>query len=624
MSQLIVALLVIAFAGFAVGVYRRMSLWRQGQAAAFSWMLLAQIPKRYLVDLHHIVARDKYIANTHVAAAGGVVGSVVMLVLIYFLGFKNSLTYGVLWGLLVLGLIGAFFVYKRRMNPPERLSKGLWSAVPYSLFAFGLGFLGLTVAEANAQQGTLALIATVLAVIGVREIAGGALLSRPLKHLLSGSVHLAFHPRQSRFDSVGNLSTDLRPMDSEADQYGVGKVSDFEWNRLLSFDACVECGKCQAACPAYAAGQPLNPKKLIQDLVAGMENRSDAKYSGSGHPGMEVGLHQPGESGAIFPSLIEEQTLYSCTTCRACVQECPMMIEHVDAIVDMRRFVALEKGGLPANAQGVLESLRNTDTVGGFALEDRANWSIDLDLPIAQPGQPVDILFWSGESAYELRNQKTLRLVAKLLKKAGVNVAVVGEKELDTGDVARRLGDELLFQNLAERNINYLNSLSFKRLLTIDPHAYHAIGQEYRALGGEFEVVHHTQLLNELLTSGDLSITKAVNRGRVTYHDPCYLGRYNGEVEAPRALIAALSGEFVEMERSGMNSRCCGWGGGAAFSDVPGERRVPDIRMNEIHEVDAKTVAVACPNCMTMLEGVVQDKTEVVDVVELVAEAVGV
>lgn len=301
-----------------------------------------------------------------------------------------------------------------------------------------------------------------------------------------------------------------------------------------------------------------------------------------------------------------------------------MMIEHVDAIVDMRRFVALEKGGLPANAQGVLESLRNTDTVGGFALEDRANWSIDLDLPIAQPGQPVDILFWSGESAYELRNQKTLRLVAKLLKKAGVNVAVVGEKELDTGDVARRLGDELLFQNLAERNINYLNSLSFKRLLTIDPHAYHAIGQEYRALGGEFTVVHHTQLLNELLTSGDLSITKAVNRGRVTYHDPCYLGRYNGEVEAPRALIAALSGEFVEMERSGMNSRCCGWGGGAAFSDVPGERRVPDIRMNEIHEVDAKTVAVACPNCMTMLEGVVQDKTEVVDVVELVAEAVGV
>ena len=133
-----------------------------------------------------------------------------------------------------------------------------------------------------------------------------------------------------------------------------------------------------------------------------------------------------------------------------------------------------------------------------------------------------------------------------------------GRKELDTGDVARRLGDELLFQNLAERNINYLNSLSFKRLLTIDPHAYHAIGQEYRALGGEFEVVHHTQLLNELLTRGDLSITKAVNRGRVTYHDPCYLGRYNGEVEAPRALIAALSGEFVEMERSGMNSRCCG------------------------------------------------------------------
>lgn len=624
MSDLILALLVIAGVGFAVGVYRRMVLWRQGQALHMSPALLLKVPKRYLVDLHHIVARDKYIANTHVAAAGGVVGALIMLVAVYVFGFKNSLGYGLLWGLLVLGLLGAFFVHRRRLNPPERLSKGTWNILPYSLFAFGLGFLGMSVAEANASQGTLALLATVLAVFGVREIAGGALLARPLKHLLSGSVHLAFHPRQARFDSLGQLSTDLRVMDPDAAQFGVGKVSDFEWNRLLSFDACVECGKCQAACPAYAAGQPLNPKKLIQDLVAGMEGRSDAKYQGSPHPGMPVGEHQAGEDGALFPSLIEEQTLYACTTCRACVQECPMMIEHVDAIVDMRRHVALEQGGVPVNAQAALDNLRHTDTLGGQALADRVHWSVDLQLPIAQPGQPVDVLFWSGESAYELRNQKTLRLVAGLLKKAGVNVAVVGEHELDTGDVARRLGDELLFQNLAERNINYLNTLSFNRILTIDPHAYHALGQEYRALGGHFEVVHHTQLLDELLKRGDLVIQHPINRSRLTYHDPCYLGRYNGETQAPRALIAALQGEFVELERSGMNSRCCGWGGGAAFSDVPGERRVPDIRMAEIHAVEAQTVAVACPNCMTMLEGVVQDQTEVVDIVELVAEAVGV
>ena len=624
MSALIVALLAIALVGFAAGVYRRLALWRQGRPAEFSMALLLQVPKRYLVDLHHIVARDKYIANTHVAAAGGVVGSVLMLVLVYVVGFKSTFTYGLMWGLLVLGLIGALFVYLRRRNPPERLSKGRWAAVPYSLFAFGLGFLGLTIAEANASQGTLALVATVLAVIGVREIAGGALLSRPLKHLLSGSVHLAFHPRQERFASLGALSTDLKLMDAESEQYGVGAVGDFEWNRLLSFDACVECGKCQAACPAYAAGQPLNPKKLIQDLVAGMEGRSDEPYAGSPHPGMPVGHHQPGQDGALFPSMIEEQTLYACTTCRACVQECPMMIEHVDAIVDMRRFVALEKGGVPANSQAVLETLRNTDTVGGFDLADRKNWSVDLQLPIAQPGQPVDVLFWSGESAYELRNQKTLRLVAKLLTKAGLNVAVIGEHELDTGDVARRLGDELLFQNLAERNINYLNTLSFNRIVTIDPHAFHALGQEYRAFGADFTVVHHTQLLDELIQNGQLNVSSSVNRGVVTYHDPCYLGRYNGETEAPRSLLAALNLNIAEMERSGMNSRCCGWGGGAAFSDIPGEKRVPDIRMQEIHSVEASTVAVACPNCMTMLEGVVQDKTEVVDVVELVAEAVGV
>lgn len=624
MSDLILVMLIIATVGFAVGVQRRLALWRQGRSVAMPWTLLLQVPKRYLVDLHHIVARDRYIANTHVAAAGGVVGAFVLLVVVYVFGFKNSLSYGLLWGLLVLGLIGAFFVYRRRVNPPSRLSKGAWNAVPYSLFAFGLGFLGMSLAEANASQGTLALISTVLAIFGIREIAGGALLSRPLKHLLSGAVHLAFHPRQDRFESLGQLSTDLRAMDPEAAQYGVAKISDFEWNRLLSFDACVECGKCQAACPAYAAGQPLNPKKLIQDLVAGMEGRDDAKYAGMPHPGMATGQHQASEDGALFPGLIEEQTLYACTTCRACVQACPMMIEHVDAIVDMRRYVALEKGGVPANAQAVLETLRNTDNVGGYALADRANWSIDLQLPIARPDVPVEVLFWSGESAYELRNQKTLRLVAQLLKKAGVNVAVVGEAELDTGDVARRLGDELLFQNLAERNINYLNTLQFDRILTIDPHAFHALGQEYRAFGADFDVVHHTQLLNELIQSGDLAVTQPINRGRVTYHDPCYLGRYNGEIQAPRALIDALQGEFVELERSGMDSRCCGWGGGAAFSDVPGERRVPDIRMAEIHAVQAQTVAVACPNCMSMLEGVVQDQTEVVDVVELVAEAVGV
>ncbi len=624
MSSLIVALLAIAVAGFAAGVYRRLALWRQGRAVDLPLSLLLQVPKRYLVDLHHIVARDRYIANTHVAAAGGVVGSFVLLVLVYVLGFKNAFTYGVLWGLLVLGLLGAFFVFKRRQSPPDRLSRGHWAMVPYSLFAFGLGFLGLTIAEANASQGTLALVATVLAIVGVREIAGGALLSRPLKHLLSGSVHLAFHPRQARFDQVGALSTDLRPMDPEAEQYGVGKVSDFEWNRLLSFDACVECGKCQEACPAYAAGQPLNPKKLIQDLVAGMEGRSDQAYAGAGHPGMPVGTHQPGSDGALFPSLLEEQTLYACTTCRACVQACPMMIEHVDAIVDMRRFVALEQGGVPSNAQAVLQTLRNTDTVGGYDLAERANWSVDLQLPIAQPGQHVEVLFWSGESAYELRNQKTLRLVAQLLKKAGVNAAVIGEQELDTGDVARRLGDELLFQNLAERNINYLNTLSFDRILTIDPHVLQALGQEYRAFGADFEVLHHTQLLDQLVHSGDLDLSRALQRGTVTYHDPCYLGRYNGETEAPRRLLDALNLQVAEMERSGMNSRCCGWGGGAAFSDVPGEHRVPDLRMQEIHAVQAKTVAVACPNCMTMLEGVVQDQTEVVDIVELVAEAAGV
>lgn len=625
MSSLITWLLIIGFAGFALGCLRRIQLWNQGRSVALSPWLILTIPKRYLVDLHHIVVRDRYIANTHIAAAGGVVGSLVVLSLIYIAGFQAGWLYGLVWGLLGLGLIGAAFVAWRRVNRPERLSAGAWNAIPYSLFAYGIGFTGLTLVEAGLIKGVFAAVALVFAAIGIIEITGGALLSRPLKHLLSGSAHLAFHPRQDRFESTGQLSTDLKPMDSEAPQYGVGHVQDFAWNRLLSFDACIECGKCQEVCPARAAGQPLNPKKLIQDLVAGLEGRSDAKYRGAGHPGQAVGAHAPcSQNGGLIGSMIEEETLFACTTCRACVEVCPMMIEHVDAIVDMRRFVALEQGGVPEKSRSALDDLRNTDTVSANALEDRANWSVDLELPVATPDRSCDVLLWSGEAGFELRNQKTLRLVARLLKKAGLDVAVLGEHELDTGDLARRLGDELLFQSLAERNIRYLNSLSFKRIVTIDPHVFHVLSQEYPAFGGQYRVEHHTQLLADLIDEGVLPIDKPLNLGTVTYHDPCYLGRYNGEVAAPRALIEAVGAQYTEMERSGKNSRCCGWGGGSAFSDIPGERRIPDMRMNDIHDVDAQTVAVACPNCMTMLDGVVQDRTRVVDVVELVADAVGV
>lgn len=210
------------------------------------------------------------------------------------------------------------------------------------------------------------------------------------------------------------------------------------------------------------------------------------------------------------------------------------------------------------------------------------------------------------------------------MKKAGLSVAVLGGQELDTGDLARRLGDELLFQNLAERNIKRLAELDFNTIVTIDPHAFHALGQEYRAFGAELNVMHHTQLLNELVQAGQLAVPNKLGIGVLTYHDPCYLGRYNGEIDAPRQLLNSITDDFVDMQRSGMDSRCCGWGGGAAFSDVPGERRIPDMRMGDVHEVQADKVAVACPNCMTMLEGVVQRQTDVVDIVELVAEAAGV
>ncbi len=311
----------------------------------------------------------------------------------------------------------------------------------------------------------------------------------------------------------------------------MGKPVEFRWNQLLSFDACVQCGKCEAACPAFAAGQPLNPKKLIQDLVMGMAGGTDAAYAGSPTPGIAVGQHGGEPNGPIVSGLIEADTLWSCTTCRACVQECPMLIEHVDAIVDMRRNLTLVHGTVPGKGPEVLANLRETGTPGGYDTAARYDWSVDLNAPVAQPGRPVDVLFVAGEGAFDMRYQRTLRAFVKVLNKAGVDYAVLGRAETDTGDVARRLGDEATFQQMAKRLIGTLGALSYKQIVTADPHVMHSLRNEYRALGARYTVLHHTTFVAELAEAGKIApkASEALREKTITYHDPCYLGRYNGE-----------------------------------------------------------------------------------------------
>ena len=632
MLNTLLPILLFAALGLAMlGVLRRVNMWRTGRASRVDLLggLLA-MPKRYLVDLHHVVGRDKYIANTHVATAGGAAASILLAVLVHGFGMHNQILGYAL--LLTTGLmfVGAVFIYRRRINPPARLSKGPWMRLPKSLLAFSVSFFVLTLPVAGVLPEDFGgwLLAAVLALgvaWGVSELFLGMTWGGPMKHAFAGALHLAWHRRAERFG--GGRSTGLKPLDltDPSAPLGVEKPKDFTWNQLLGFDACVQCGKCEAACPAFAAGQPLNPKKLIQDMVVGLAGGTDARFAGSPYPSLDGKGRPIGEHGGhphqpIVSGLVEPETLWSCTTCRACVEECPMMIEHVDAIVDMRRHLTLEKGATPNKGAEVLDNLIATDNPGGFAPGGRMNWAADLNLPLLSDKKTADVLFWVGDGAFDMRNQRTLRAFVKVLRAAQVDFAVLGLEERDSGDVARRLGDEATFQMLANRNIQTLGKYSFKRIVTCDPHSFHVLKNEYGAFDGNYQVQHHSTFMAELIQGGALKLGRHKGAS-VTYHDPCYLGRYNGEYEAPREVLRALGIEVREMQRSGFRSRCCGGGGGAPITDIPGRQRIPDMRMDDIRETGAELVAVGCPQCTAMLEGVVEPRPLIKDIAELVADA---
>jgi Fe-S oxidoreductase len=629
LNTLLPLLLFAALALAVLGAAKRFFMWRRGRPAKVDWIGgLLKMPRRYMVDLHHVVARDKYIANTHVATAGGFVLAAVLAILVHGFGLHNRILGFALLGATALMFVGALFVAKRRLDPPSRLSKGPWMRLPKSLLMFSVSFFIATLPVAGVLPADFGgwILAVILAVgvaWGVSELFFGMTWGGPMKHAFAGALHLAWHRRSERF--AGGRSTGLKALnlDDRNAPLGVEKPTDFTWNQLLGFDACVQCGKCEAACPAFAAGQPLNPKKLIQDMVVGLAGGSDANFAGSPYPGKPIGEHSGGPHLPIVnlqgKALVDAETLWSCTTCRACVEECPMMIEHVDAIVDMRRHLTLEKGATPNKGAEVLDNLIATDNPGGFAPGGRLNWAADLNLPLLSDKQKADVLFWVGDGAFDMRNQRTLRAFVKVLKAANVDFAVLGLEERDSGDVARRLGDEATFQLLAKRNIATLAKYQFKQIVTCDPHSFHVLKNEYGELGGRYQVLHHSTYMEQLISGQKLHLGQHKG-GSVTYHDPCYLGRYNGEYEAPRAVLKAIGIKVKEMQRSGFRSRCCGGGGGAPITDIPGKQRIPDMRMVDIKETAAELVAVGCPQCTAMLEGVVGVRPEVKDIAELVAD----
>ena len=417
----------------------------------------------------------------------------------------------------------------------------------------------------------------------------------------------------------------LKPInlaDETLTRYGVTDVDELTWKQLLDGFTCTECGRCSAACPANTTGKLLSPRKVIVDVRARTMEKMPALASGPDGAPEKTLAHQ------LLDNFVTEEELWACTTCMACVHECPVMIEHVGTIVDLRRSLVLNESRFPEELKVTFSNLERNFTPWGFAHAARADWAEGLDVPRMADVRSADVLFWVGcAGAYDARYRKVSQAVARLLKIAGVNFAILGTEERCNGDAARRMGNEYLAQMLITENVNTLAKYRFKKILVTCPHCLQSLAKEYPQFGASYEVVHHTTFLQELLGQGRLRVG-AGKRSEVTFHDPCYLGRYNDEYASPRALVEAIPGTSLrEMRRSGDRSFCCGAGGGRMWMEEREGKRVNIERTEEALATGADTIGTGCPFCLTMLaDGVkaadAEGKVQVRDVAELLLDAV--
>jgi Fe-S oxidoreductase len=416
------------------------------------------------------------------------------------------------------------------------------------------------------------------------------------------------------------LRIDLEALETEDVSLGARTVSDLTRKELLDLTACTECGRCQSVCPAWNTGKPLSPKLLVMNLRDHLLEHGPqvlrARTAG-----------EPAEEVPLVPEVIDPNAVWSCTTCGACVRECPVDIEHVDTIVDIRRNLVMADSAFPAEAGALLRNLESAGNPWGQSQVRRADWAEGLDVRVLAEGDPApEYLYWVGCAAsFDDRARATARATARVLLEAGVEFAILGPRERCTGDPARRIGNEYLFQTMAEQNVETLSGAGVTRIVASCPHCFNTLRNEYPDFGGRFEVVHHTQLFDELIASGRLRPRRAV-RELVTYHDPCYLGRHNGEYGAPRRILEAIPGaRTVEMPRHAERGFCCGAGGARMWMEEPIGKRINDERAEEAASTGAGAIGVACPYCLVMLDDGARARgsdVRVVDVAQLLAESV--
>jgi len=479
----------------------------------------------------------------------------------------------------------------------------------------------------------------------------------------SKHLHLIATPFNVFFRNYAPMGAlQIIPNIEEREDYGVHKVEQFTWKQLLDGYACTECGRCNSVCPALATDKPLWPKEIILGVREELYSQGNILLVGAG-AAEEAAKHEPMVGG-----LIKEESLWACTNCGACVEICPVSIEHVQKIDDMRRYLVMEESNFPQEVTPLFNNLERNQNPWEISNDTRANWARGMNIPTLAEDPDVEVLYWVGcMGSFDARNQKVATAFAKVMQAAGVRFGILGPEESCTGDPARRIGNEYLWQMLAQQNIEVLNGYGFgkggeakteangtngatssngatatapsgvgvepgraynvKTVVATCPHCFNTIKNEYPQLGGNFEVIHHTEFIDRLISTGQLKLPAGFDRRKLTYHDPCFIGRWNGVYDQPRRVLNVINSEGVtEMRRNRNRSFCCGGGGGRAWMEEKIGKRINNTRVQEAMDTGADALAAACPFCISMFEDGIKavgatDNFGVEDISEILARA---
>jgi len=644
-------LIFLALAIFSWGIHKRIRLWHIGKKDKRSDKMWHRI-KSFLLDgiAHRRVLQDLYPGVIHLLIFLGFIVPFTVIVITQFiftlpiaLARLISLILDIIALAAIVSLILA--IYRRYITRPSRLDNrtdDLLSLILILLIVLtGIILEGLRISVIGKDVQTWAPVGNTLAALinitGWDNNAKGLLSMiifrvhfflvlgiiayipyAKLFHIISSPINMIFRSLSPK----GTLSY-LNLEDEEAETFGVAKIEEFTWKQLMDLDACTRCGRCQDHCPAYLTEKPLSPKKIIDDLKNHMHIRApqilDARIKGT----------NPEEVSPLINSVIAEDILWACTTCRSCIDHCPVFVEHVDKILDMRRYQVLMESKFPEELTAAFRGLEKNSNPWGLGYDSRADWAGELDVPImSETGEKeIDYLFFVGcIRSYDDRNKKVAVAMTRILNHLGIKFAILGTEEGCCGDPARRVGNEYLYQILAQTNIETFNRYNIKMILTTCPHCYNTLKNEYPQLGFSCEVVHHSVFIQENIRNGRLKLNYALAK-RITFHDPCYLGRYSGIYEPPREVLKSIPAlNLREMKRSRIDSLCCGAGGGWMWMDEKIGKRMNIQRLEDALTVNPEWIATACPFCVTMFDDAIKDKNmekdlKIWDIAELVEQA---